>query len=66
MRRYDLLDEYTTAIAPGLAPRAPMTARPGMRRRTARGLATASSDRPARRAAPVVLVALVCILLAFI
>lgn len=62
MRRYDLLDEYITAIAPALGPRAPMAARPGMRRRMARGLATASRGR----VAPVVLVALVCILLAFV
>ncbi len=66
MRRYDLLDEYTTVIAPALGPQALMAARPGVRPRTARRLATASRGRPARRAAPVVLVALVCILLSFI
>ncbi len=62
MRRYDLLDEYTTVIAPALGPQALMAARPGMRPRTARRISTASR----RRAAPVVLVALVCILLVFV
>ena len=62
MRGHDLLDEYTTAIAPALGPQALMSARPGMEFRAAHRHAAGRSGRPA----PVVLVALVCILLAFV
>ncbi len=60
MRRHDLLDEFATAIAPALGPQAAMTLRPGMRARRAPSLPAA----PKRRAVPVALVALACVLLA--
>ena len=62
MRRHDLLDEFSTAIGPGLAPQALMTLRPGMLARRAPSLPTTSR----RRVAPVALAALVCVLLAFV
>jgi hypothetical protein len=66
MRRDDLLNKSTTAIAPALEPQALMADRSDTRTRRARGLTTASRGRATPRAAPVVLVALVCILLAFV
>lgn len=62
MPGYDLLDEYTTAIAPTLGPQALMTKRPGMRPTRPHHRANGWSGRPA----PIVLIALVCILLAFV
>lgn len=56
MRRYDLLDEYATLIAPDLAPQARPAFRPAMR----------TSGTPKRWPVPVILLAVCCVLLAAI